>query len=229
MQRTKSTGYKSKKAFHHSFKDEKLLLQALTHSSYANSMGLKSNETLEYLGDAVLELIISFYLYTEYPDLNEGELTRRRAMIVSEPSLSSAARELDLGSFLILGKGEEMTGGRGKPSILADAFEALTGAIYLDGGMKSARKFIFKTLINNLGNMDASSENRDFKTLLQHELHKNFACDAHYQTQASSGPAHNRTFISRVYRGNVLLGEGEGKNKKEAEQRAARQAIEHEE
>ncbi len=228
MQRTKGTGI-SKKTFFHNFKDDKLLLQALTHSSYANAMGVKSNERLEYLGDAVLELIISFYLYTEFPDLNEGELTRRRAMMVNEPSLSSAARNLDLGNYLVLGKGEEMTGGRGKPSILADAFEALIGAIYLDGGMKSARKFIFKTLIQNATDMETSSENRDYKTILQHELHKNHACDARYQTQASSGPAHNRTFVSRVYRGDVLLGEGEGRNKKEAEQRAARQAMEQKE
>lgn len=227
MQRTKGIGFKPKKAFHHNFKDEEILQQALTHSSYANTMGIKSNERLEYLGDAVLEVIISYYLYTEYPDLNEGELTKRRAMIVSEPSLSAAARDLDLGDLLILGKGEEMTGGREKPSILADAFEALTGAIYLDGGMKAARKFILKTLLTSMGKIEASSENRDFKTDLQHELHKNYACDARYQTQALSGPAHNRTFISRVYRDNILLGEGEGKNKKEAEQRAARQAMEH--
>ncbi|MDP2891630.1 MAG: ribonuclease III [Bacillota bacterium] len=224
---TLEAAVKLEREIHYTFSNRRLLEQALTHSSHANIAGVISNERMEYLGDAVLELVVSEHLYSQFPDANEGELTKQRAKIVSEPSLVSAAMELDIGVYLMLGKGEEITAGREKPSILANTFEAVIGAVYLDGGLKHARKFIMKNLIAHMPNIDKREENRDFKTELQHALHSSYGCDAVYNTRGVSGPAHNRIFYSKVYREGALIGRGEGKSKKEAEQKAAKQALEN--
>ena len=207
------------------FKDKNLLNLALTHSSYANDMKIgkhHNNERLEFLGDAVLELISSETLFEEYPHKSEGELTRLRASIVCEPTLAMCARDIELGSFLMLGRGEDRTGGRSRDSVTSDAFEALIGAIYLDGGFASAKEFVKKFVLKDIENKHLFY---DSKTILQELVQKYFKERVDYVLTGEKGPDHNKTFtVDAVFDGRVI-GRGEGRTKKRAEQEAAYEAI----
>ncbi|MCL4426223.1 MAG: ribonuclease III [Firmicutes bacterium] len=202
----------------------KLLQQAVTHSSSVNEAQgeTESNERLEFLGDAVLQLAISQFLFSSYYHASEGDLSRRRAQLVCESSLAQAAREISLGDYLILGRGEELSGGREKPSILADAFEALLGAIFLDKGWEAARSFVLKTLPQGL---EGESSSSDFKTRLQELVQAQSTSSVRYVLLGEFGPAHDKTYQIGVRIGRRLYGQGEGKSKKEAEQAAAREAL----
>ena len=205
------------------FKDESLLAHALTHSSYANEKGtLGSNERLEFLGDSVLGFVTAEFLYHTMSKLPEGELTKRRAAEVCEKSLFRFAEEIRLGDYLLLGKGEERTGGRERPSILADAFESLIAAIYLDGGIEPAKKFILRFI----SAADIAAEPiTDYKTKLQEIIHKNPEEHLDYAVVGESGPAHDRFFEVEVHLNSNVIGRGTGKSKKKAEQQAAREAL----
>jgi len=209
------------------YKDKRNLLLALTHSSYANEnkdSGLTSNERLEFLGDAVLNIIISDYLYNLYPDLSEGELTKTRASIVCEASLAKYAERIDLGKFLLLGRGEELTGGRQRISVLSDAFEAVLGSLYLDGGMETARKFISDLMMDQIKGREAEIF-VDYKTQLQELIQKTNDKKITYEIISEEGPDHDKTFLARVKVGDEVLGSGEGKSKKEAEQMSAQSGL----
>jgi len=208
------------------FSNPDLLFNALTHSSYANEMKLdksKNNERLEFLGDAVLELVTSEYVYREYSNLNEGDLTKLRASIVCEQNLSSCARQLQLGQYLFLGKGEDITGGRERDSILSDVMEALIGAIYLDGGFTNAKEFVKSFILADLKDKNLFF---DSKTILQEIVQNdNNKQKLRYKLISEEGPDHNKTFTIAVCIGNDELGVGSGKTKKAAEQEAAYQAL----
>lgn len=214
------------KRIQYTFRNEELILEALSHSSYANEKkkGRNSNERLEFLGDSVLSVVVSQYLFENYTDLPEGELTKIRAALVCEKSLHKFALRIGLGEFLLLGKGEEHTGGRERPSILADAFEAVIAAIYLDGGLEAARmhilRFIPKTIPQNHAVLFG-----DYKTALQEVIQKNPEEKIEYVLQSESGPDHNKTFVVEVCLNSNVIGRGEGKSKKEAEQHAACEAL----
>ncbi|NLJ32997.1 MAG: ribonuclease III [Firmicutes bacterium] len=207
------------------FTDTSYAIQALTHSSYANEQGgsCQSNERLEFLGDAVLELVVSELLFTYYPDLTEGELTRRRAGLVCETALTEYAQILQLGKFLRLGKGEELSGGRRRPALLADAFEALLGAIYLDQGLAMAKKFMGKFLERMLA--QGQRPFVDYKTQLQEFLQQYRNISMAYSLLAAEGPDHNKTFRVGVYVNGEEIARGIGKTKKDAEQLAAKRAL----
>lgn len=210
------------------FNDINLLHQALTHTSYANEskkVHIQHNERLEFLGDAVLELVISTYLYNTFPKLPEGELTKARAAAVCEPTLAHRARELNLGKYLLFGKGELATGGRERSSILADAFEAVIGSIYLDNGLAGARQFILTQLNEDLTKISNGNALQDYKTLLQEVIQKNNESRIAYQIISESGPDHNKVFHTAVLINDSEMGRGIGKSKKEAEQHAAREAL----
>ncbi len=205
------------------FKSEELLKTALTHSS----AGEPHNERLEFLGDAVLELIATEYLYTSFKDLSEGVMTSTRASAVCEPSLCTFAETLKLGDFLILGKGEESSGGRGKPSILADAMEAVLGAIYLDGGYEEAKKFMLRFLPDALRRPVEKRVFKDYKSALQELVQADKAPKRlSYRLVSTKGPDHNKQFQSQVLLGNRVVGEGHGSSRKTSEQEAARVALE---
>ena len=207
------------------FKEGALLSQALTHSSYANEKRLnkeKNNERLEFLGDAVLELVISEYVFQEYKELPEGDLTKLRASIVCEPTLSACARDLNLGEYLLLGKGEDGSGGRERNSILSDALEAMIGAIYLDGGFTNAKEFIYTFILSQVKNKELFF---DSKTILQEIVQINNNQKIRYKLISEEGPDHNKTFTIAVFIGNDEIGCGVGRTKKAAEQEAAYQAI----
>ena len=210
------------------FTNESLLFEAFTHSSYVNEHRRKSfidNERLEFLGDAVLELAVSQYLFHRYPKMTEGELTKLRASIVCEPSLVHLANELQLGTFILLGKGEENTGGRKRPALLADVFEALVGAIYLDQGLDKATE-LFEQVMFPKVEVGAFSKVSDYKSQLQELIQQDNAGQLKYEIVDEKGPAHNRLFISQVSLDDKPLGTGSGRSKKEAEQQAAQVAIE---
>lgn len=210
------------------FTDRKLLMQAFTHSSYVNEHRRKpyeDNERLEFLGDAVLELTVSQFLYKKYPMMTEGELTKLRAAIVCEPSLVSFAHELSFSQYILLGKGEELTGGRERPSLLADVFEAFIGALYLDKGIEKVLEFLGKIVFPKI-NAGAFSHVMDFKSQLQELVQRDGAGSLEYRVLQEKGPAHNREFVSRVSLNGAELGTGTGKSKKEAEQHAAQKALE---
>lgn len=207
------------------FQDQKLLTQALTHSSYANERHIgkhADNERLEFLGDAVLEIVSSEFLFHKYPNHPEGELTRLRASMVCEPTLAFCTRELELGKYLLLGKGEEQTGGRERKSILSDALEAVIGAIYLDGGFANAKEFILKYILNDLEHKKLFF---DSKTILQEVVQGNFSEELHYRMLREEGPDHNKRFIMEAMIGDTAYGQGEGRTKKAAEQEAAYQTL----
>ena len=219
---------KFEKLINYNFKNPKLLKQAFTHSSFAHEhkmSSLENNERLEFLGDAVLELIISEYLYQNFPDMPEGELTKFRASIVCESSLAKNAMKLDMGKFVLLGKGEENTGGRTRESILADAFEAVIGAIFLDGGHSVAKKFIIDILYESIEQGHDTFKLSDCKTYLQELLQKSSKEVIRYYIVDEYGPDHNKVFVAEVNHSNYILGKGMGKSKKEAEQNAAYNAI----
>lgn len=211
----------------YSFKDIGILNNALTHSSYVASKAdfLEHNERLEFIGDAILDMIISLHLYKKCSNSPEGSLTRYRAGIVCEQSLYNASNRLNLGQYLLLSKGEESTGGRNRVSILADAFEALVAAIYLDGGIKKAKTFI----INHLGDIIKDAvENKifsDYKSFLQEHVQKNNSGKLSYKLLKEEGPDHNKTFEIALYLNNSMIGRGIGRSKKDAQQEAARAAI----
>ena len=203
------------------FENEKLLLQALTHSSYANEhhMGrLADNERLEFLGDAVLEITASEFLFDRYPGHPEGELTRLRASMVCEPALAFCTRELELGRYLLLGKGEDQTGGRERKSILSDALEAVIGAIYLDGGFANAKEFIHRFVLNDIEHKQLFF---DSKTILQELVQGNHGGELSYFLLKEEGPDHNKKFVVEARIGSVPYGTGSGRTKKSAEQEAA--------
>ncbi len=207
------------------FKDEGLLCHALSHSSYANEKHLGregSNERLEFLGDAVLELISSDFFFHYYKNKPEGELTRIRASFVCEPALDYCAKSIPLGDYLMLGKGEETTGGRTRPSIVSDAFEALIGAVYLDGGFANAKELVLKFILNDIEHKQFFY---DSKTILQEELNKAGLSAPEYKLIAESGPDHQKEFEVSVMVDGVLYGSGIGSSKKHAEQLAAYEAL----
>ncbi len=208
------------------FKNADLLINALTHSSYANEArnGMSSNERLEFLGDAVLSVIVSDYLFKHYPNIPEGELTKLRASLVCEKSLCGFSRELELGKFLMLGKGEDRGGGRERDSILADAFEALLAAMYLDGGMEIAKKHVLRFVLPELKKKDEAVF-KDYKTALQEIIQRNPEESVTYILTGQSGPDHDKLFEMEVHLNSNVIGKGVGKSKKSAEQMAAKQAL----
>ena len=210
----------------YSFKDHKLLKAALTHSSYANENkrnGTVSNERLEFLGDSVLGMMVAEQIYIHKPDMPEGNMTRLRAELVCEKSLSGIAQKLGLGQYLLLGRGEEKGGGRERPSILADAVEAIIAAIYLDGGYAPVARMINEHFEEQISLKDAG--NTDYKTMLQEIIQEKAGQTLRYQTIDESGPDHMKSFVVEVKLNNVFLGSGSGKSKKEAEQAAAKSAL----
>ena len=210
----------------YTFRDRSLLENALTHSSYANenkSLGLQSNERLEFLGDSVLGMVTADYLFRTHPDLPEGDLTRTRAALVCEGSLVEVAHLLELGSYLKLGKGEDAGGGRERPSIVADAVEAVLAAVYLDGGIGSARKIIQKFILDR---EEEKGGSRDYKTALQELVQRESGQVLTYRLIGSNGPDHAKVFQVEVDLNGAPVGGGEGHSKKEAEQNAAKAAIE---
>ena len=209
----------------YSFRNKELLSEAMNHSSYANEhrKGLGSNERLEFLGDSILGFVSAEYLFKGHPDLPEGDLTRMRAALVCEQSLYEVAKELRLGQYLHLGKGEEAGGGRERQSILADAVEAVFAAVYLDGGIDEARRLIERALLSRA---PACEERRDYKTTLQEVVQRRSGQVLTYHMVDQSGPDHNKTFLFEVCLNGETIGRGEGHSKKEAEQAAARDALE---
>ena len=212
----------------YSFKNKKLLETALTHSSYANekhSDDIVSYERLEFLGDSVLELVTARFLFDHEPRLPEGSMTRLRAELVCETSLHKTALALGLGEYMLLGKGEEKSGGRERPSILADMVEAVIAAMYLDCGYEEARRFILENILNG-AEISAQHRSADYKTALQEEVQKKSGRHISYELIDESGPDHNKRFTFRVSINGVSAGEGTGRTKKEAEQMAACEALE---
>ncbi len=214
------------KSLDYEFKNPELLLNALTHSSYANEehCGFGSNERLEFLGDSVLSIIVSEYIYKNFKKLPEGELTKLRASLVCEKALFGYSKELNLGKFLFLGKGEHHNRGEERPSILADAFEAVLAAVYLDGGLEPAKRYVLKFISNELKHA-ADDGFKDFKTLLQEVIQKNPEERLVYILTDESGPDHDKRFTVEVHLNSNVIGSGIGRSKKQAEQEAARKAL----
>jgi ribonuclease-3 len=211
-----------------SFSRLELLHQALIHTSYVNEAKkcrFDDNERLEFLGDAVLDAIVSDYLFRRFPQMPEGELTKARASIVCEPSLANQSCLVGLGELLMLGRGEEASGGRERVSILADAFEAVIGAIYLDVGFQGAAEFVLRQFADVFDQIGAGHYNNDFKTLLQETVQRSGDSKIHYQVVSAQGPDHDKLFKVAVVVNGSPMGQGSGKTKKEAEQNAARQAL----
>ena len=207
------------------FQNTELLKQALTHSSFANEQKiniLKDFERLEFLGDAVLELVSSEFLFRENPQMPEGQLTKLRASMVCEPALAYCAKDIDLGSYILLGRGEEYTGGRYRSSITSDVMEAIIGAIFLDGGIENAKKHIYRFILSDLENKILFL---DSKTILQEEIQKKKDAQLRYELIGESGPDHNKQFTVDAYLNDVLIGSGTGRTKKAAEQQAAYEAL----
>ena len=211
----------------YSFHNPELLTEAMTHSSYAHEQhkGMKYNERLEFLGDAVLSIVVSDYIYKHCPELPEGELTKLRASLVCEKSLFDFAKQIDLGSYLRLSNGERRNGGARRPSIVSDAFEALIAAIYLDGGMEAARKHILRFVIPEI-EQHKNHSFKDYKTAVQEIIQKNPGEKLEYRLVGSSGPDHDKHFKVEVCLNSNVIGKGGGRSKKEAEQQAAREALE---
>lgn len=213
------------KRINYRFKNRSYLMEALTHSSFAHERnnGFKCNERLEFLGDSVLSLVSSQFLFETYPDTPEGELTKIKASLVCTDSLSGFARQIHLGDYLFLGKGEVHTGGAERPSILEDAFESLIAAIYLDGGLECARNFVLSFLKPALENKNISF--KDYKTILQEVVQQNPDQSVNYAFVGSTGPDHDKVFEAEVLLNSNVIGRGKGKSKKAAEQAAAREAL----
>lgn len=209
----------------YTFKNKSLLTEALTHSSYANEKhdGRACNERMEFLGDAVLSIVTAQYLFEKFPNMPEGKLSKLRSSLVCTQSLSRFARQIDLGDYLLLGKGEAASGGANRPSILEDAFEALIAAIYLDGGMEYAKKHILRFLSNEIENQHSSFT--DYKSALQEVVQKNPDEVLNYVLTGESGPDHDKLFESEVHLNSNVIGKGVGKTKKQAEQEAAKEAL----
>ncbi len=209
----------------YTFQNRALLKQAVTHSSFANEQKInrqKHYERLEFLGDAVLELVSSDFLFQTHPEMPEGQLTKLRASMVCEPALAYCAKDLTLDSYIQLGKGEEATGGRYRDSIVSDVMEAVIGAIYLDGGMEPARTYIHRFILSDLENKQLFL---DSKTNLQEYMQQNLKKEFHYRLVEESGPEHDKVFLVEVVMEEKVLGRGKGRTKKAAEQQAAYEAL----
>ena len=209
--------------FHLDFDNKQLLKTALTHSSYANEHNCESNERLEFIGDAVLDIMMGKYLYDKFPRFNEGNLTKTRAKNVCESALVEYAKVCELNKYLLLGKGEEKSNGRNRTALQADAFEALIGAVYMDKGLGECYKIFDKVVIPTVEE-DREDNFVDYKSYLQ-ELVQSDKRSLEYRIIDELGPSHSKTFVTRVYMDEILMGEGEGKTKKEAEQNAAEMAL----
>lgn len=217
----KSLGYR--------YRNISFLNTALTHSSYANERNLSMehyNERLEFLGDAVLEMITSEFLYNRFKQHPEGALTKIRASLVKGQALGSYAKELDLGSFLLMGRGEDTSGGRQRMSILADTLEAIIGSIYIDGGYEEARDFVVQYIEKRIERLTDRTHTGDYKTVLQEMVQAEGGQGIEYRLEGQMGPDHDKTFRVQVFLGGAFYGEGTGKSKKEAEQNAAKRALE---
>jgi ribonuclease-3 len=210
----------------YTFQNSGLLSTALTHSSYANEGKKhgKNNERLEFLGDSVLSIVVAKHLFLTYPSIPEGELTKLRASLVCEKALDEFAQKIELGNYLRLGKGEELTGGRQRPSILADAFEALIAAIYLDGGFDAAEQFVLGFIPRGL-DVKKAGKLADYKTALQEIIQQNREERIEYQLVDEHGPDHAKVFTAEVLLNSNVIGTGTGSSKKQAEQNAAREAL----
>ena len=223
----------AQRAIEYVFRQPELLEEALTHRSYINELkakGGRDNERLEFLGDAIIAVIISQYLTEIFPNDSEGELSKKKARLVSEVSLAKAARELNLGRFLRLGRGEERTQGREKNSLLANALEALIAAVYLDGGLEAAQTLAHRTLagvFQELKEVNGIEYTQDYKTQYQEWCQKRFDTLPRYVTVCESGPEHQKTFEVQLTIKGEIAGVGTGRTKKEAEQMAAKQALDH--
>jgi ribonuclease-3 len=212
----------------YTFKKKSLIKEAITHKSYAHEKqkgSLSFNERMEFLGDSVLELIISEYIFTTYPEYTEADLSRIKAYTVQESTLAEIAKSINIGDCLILGKGEEMTGGRKKDTLLADAFEAVLAANYLDGGYKKAKAFILRHLIHKTDELSTKNFIFDFKTKLQEVAQAQFGVLPSYVIHKEEGPEHKKTFEVKVFINENYLGLGKGKTKKAAAQKAAEAAL----
>lgn len=211
----------------YTFKNKEYLKTGLTHSSYANEhkRNIKCNERQEFLGDAVLSMVVSDYIYKNCPSLPEGELTKLRASLVCEKSLAGYARSINLGDYLLLSRGERHCNGQDRSSILADAFESVIAAIYLDGGMEQAEKFVLKFVVPDIKS-SKPKKFKDYKTELQEIVQKNPEERLEYVLISESGPDHNKHFVFEVHLNSNVIGKGGGRSKKEAEQQAAREALE---
>ena len=212
----------------YTFRRKDLLMEALTHKSFANEnpeYASSFNERLEFLGDAVLELIVSEYIFRSYPEYTEADLSKIKSYAVQENTLAEAATELNIGSYMLLGKGEEATGGREKPSLLANTFEAILAAIYLDGGLKDAERFVLSSLKPRIDRLVSDGLIFDFKTVFQEMVQERYGVLPKYVIHREEGPEHKKTFEVRVFVKKDLYGAGRGRTKKEAAQRAAEMAV----
>jgi ribonuclease-3 len=210
------------------FRDKALLQRAITHKSFSNEnkhLNYRNNERLEFLGDSVLSIVISTYIFDNFPDYPEGELAKMRSVIVSEPILAQKARELELGQFLLLGKGEELTGGRKRDSLLANAMEALIGAIYLDLGFAVTTEFLIRLFKDIISDVEKGNYIQDFKTILQETFQQKGNERPVYRIINEIGPDHNKQFEVEIVYDEKVLGIGKGSSKKEAEQQAARTVL----
>jgi len=217
------------KIINYEFRNKNNIIMAFTHSSYSNenkNEKLMNNERLEFLGDSVLNITVSEFLYKNYPNLSEGEMTKIRASVVCENTLMTCSSNIRAGDFLLLGKGEEQTGGRKRSSILSDVFEAIIGAIYIDDGLESAKKFILSQLKQHIENAVKGFCIKDYKTQLQEMVQKNGDVKIAYEVISENGPDHDKVFVTQVSIQGAPYGTGKGKSKKEAEQNAAKEAIE---
>ncbi|MBE7024631.1 MAG: ribonuclease III [Ruminococcaceae bacterium] len=211
---------------HHTFQNPAYLLEAISHSSYANENKLPCNERLEFLGDAVLSIVVSEYLFNRRPAISEGDMSRIRAQSVCETALAAHARKMGIGPYLRLGKGEAASGGSDRASVLADAMEALIAALYLDGGRKAATAFVLSFLTETIEQAIDGGAARDYKTALQEKYQGKNASPLTYKVIRESGPDHAKEFTVSVFRDEVCLGTGSGRTKKAAEQAAAKKALE---
>ena len=215
---------KLQEKLNYTFRDQELVLTALTHSSYANEHHCQSNERLEFLGDSVLGMVVADWLYLHYPDLSEGRMTRLRSELVCEHSLWNAARTLGFGESLRLGKGEDLSGGRERHSILADCMEAVIAALYLDGGFETARDFILEHIVDGLTSQPLEHAS-DYKTELQELVQRKPGRTLQYSLLEESGPDHCKQFTFQALLDGAPIGSGTGRTKKEAEQKAAKSAL----
>lgn len=209
------------------FKNKELLKTALTHTSYAYEHNVESNEKLEFLGDSILEFISSIYLFKTYPNLKEGEMTKVRATVVCENSLYKVAKMRDFSDFLYLGKSEKASGGEDRPAILADSVEAVIAAIYIDGGLAEAEKFIITNLKEEIEIASKNVGQKDYKTVLQEKLQEHGDVKIKYTIIKETGPDHDKTFEAQVECNDKILATGKGKSKKQAEMDAAKKALEN--
>lgn len=217
---------KLEQKINYTFKNKELLQMAVTHKSYSHEYNVENNERLEFLGDTILNMTVTEYIFSNPKHISEGNMTKIRSEIICEDCLYEAACKIGYGEEMLLGCGEEKTGGRNKPSILSDAFEAITAAIYLDGGIEYAKKFVLDNLTNYIDNAISKIGRKDCKTALQEILQEDGEIKIEYVVVKEKGPEHDKIYEVIVKANDKILGQGIGKNKKEAEQEAARDAIE---